>query len=106
MKRFNMIIIDGRKWFDKVNGNTYHGVTVTIKHTKGDDVVLNSDRVYGYGEQYIQTAVELIQKAGYCLGLPTRYDNQSEYGKVNEYMRNNRNKFYVTCKDNCKKKDL
>lgn len=106
MKQFNMIIIDGRKWFDKVNGNTYHGVTVTIKHNKGDDLILNSGMHYGYGEQYIQTAVELIQKAGYLLGLPDLYKTQSEYNKVQEYMRNNRNKFYVTCKDNCKKRDL
>jgi len=106
MKRFNMIIIDGRKWFDKVNGNTYHGVTVTIKHKTGDDIILNSGMVYGYGEQYIQTAIELIQKAGYCLGLPEAYKGQSEYCKIQDFMRNNRNKFYITCKDNCKKRDL
>lgn len=106
MKRFNMMIIDGRKWFDRVNGNTYHGVTVTIKHNKGDDLILHSGRVYGYGEQYIQTAIELIQKAGYLLGLPKRYETESEYGKCQEYMRNNRGKFYVTCKQDCKKRDL
>lgn len=106
MKRFSMIIIDGRKWWDKANGNTYHGVTVTIKHKTGADTVLTSGMRYGYGDQYIQTASELIIEAGYLSGMPSNYPGQNDYNKFQEYMRNNRNKFHITCADNCKKRDL
>lgn len=55
MKRFKMIIIDGRRWFQKTYGNTYHAVTVTI-----DGQSYQSGRHYGYGNQYAQTAFDML----------------------------------------------
>ena len=40
MKKFKLIIIDARRWFDRTYGNTYHSVTVTVKHARKDDLVL------------------------------------------------------------------
>ena len=65
MKKFKLIIIDARRWFDKTYGNTYHSVTVTVKHARKDDLVLRCDFAYGYDEQYLQTAHELLHQAGY-----------------------------------------
>ena len=94
MKKFKLIIIDARRWFDRTYGNTYHSVTVTVKHARKDDLVLRCDFAYGYDEQYLQTAHELLHKAGYFgpeYGDPTRYD---------------RKKFHVTCVDVQRKKEL
>lgn len=54
----NSLVIIGRRWFDKVNGNTYHSVCVLVD---GEEV----GRVpfaYGYGSQYEQSAAELLYK--------------------------------------------
>ena len=46
------------KWYDKVNGNTYHNVKVRDLHATQD---LTSGLTYGYGSQYLVTAANLIQ---------------------------------------------
>jgi hypothetical protein len=45
----------GRKWFDKVNGNTYHSVTMTV-----GGVSVYIPMQYGYGDQWRQTAVDWL----------------------------------------------
>lgn len=57
-KRF---VVNARKWFDKTYGNTYHAVEVTDLKT---GKVMKSQRRYGYGNQYMQTADELIKSNG------------------------------------------
>ena len=51
-----------KKWFDKVNGNTYHSVRC-IRH-KDNAVVVGQFR-YGYGEHYKQTALAVMFDAGW-----------------------------------------
>ena len=58
------------KWWDKVNGNTYHSVRVT--RCKDDAVVVGQFQ-YGYGDHYRQTALEEMDKAGW---LPTKYSGE------------------------------
>lgn len=60
MKKINTLKIEGRRWFQKSCGNTYHSVTVYV-----NDEVLRKDFEYGYGNQYLQTAIELLQANGY-----------------------------------------
>lgn len=60
MKKINTLKIEGRRWFQKSYGNTYHSVTVYV-----NDEVLRKDFEYGYGNQYLQTAIELLQANGY-----------------------------------------
>ena len=43
------------KWFDKVNGNTYHSVRITNNKT---GKVLYCPFEYGYGDQYRYTALQ------------------------------------------------
>ena len=59
-KKINTLQIVGRRWFQKTYGNTYHAVKVYV-----NDEILVKDFCYGYGNQYLQTAIELLQKAGY-----------------------------------------
>lgn len=60
MKKINTLKIEGRRWFQKSYGNTYHSVTVYV-----NDEVLRKDFEYGYGNRYLQTAIELLQANGY-----------------------------------------
>src|SRR5512146_620995 len=55
-----IIIIDAKKWFDRVNGNTYHNVKVAIN----GQVLGTSGMTYGYGNQYMYTAFETLAKFG------------------------------------------
>ena len=48
--------ITGRRWFQKTYGNTYH--TTTIHYNAG--TMEKSPVQYGYGEQYLQTAYEMM----------------------------------------------
>ena len=63
-KKFTVI---AKKWFDKVNGNTYHSVRC-IRHK--DNAVVVGQFQYGYGEHYKQTALYAMLDAGW---LPKRY---------------------------------
>lgn len=47
-----------KQWFDKVNGNTYHSVTV-LNHLHTE--VSRAPYVYGYGTQYERTIIDLLQ---------------------------------------------
>jgi len=68
-KKFTVI---AKRWFDKINGNTYHSVRC-IRHK--DNAVCVGPFQYGYGEHYQQTALEVMAKAGW---LPMPYYFQTE----------------------------
>lgn len=71
MKKYTAIVV---KWFDRVNGNTYHSVRIT-RHR--DNKVLCCPFDYGYGEQYRQTALTAMIKARWIRG----YTRDNVYGK-------------------------
>lgn len=107
-KSYKLIIIDARRWFDRINGNTYHAVTVTVQHARRPDVVLHSGTHYGYGEQYLQTAHSLLKDEGYFpAGLPElKSGADPDYIVFLDAMRNSRPVFHVTVTDVRRKKDL
>ena len=74
-------IANAVKWFDKVNGNTYHSVRVT---RCADGAVLYCQFQVGYGDQYRQTALEEMLKVNW---LPAKYnrDNIYSYERENNY---------------------
>ena len=51
------IEVIGKEWFDKINGNSYHSAQVTINN----DAVLYVPLTYGYGNHYLQSALELLK---------------------------------------------
>lgn len=53
------IHIEGRRWFQRTYGNTYHSVRVTVN---GKSHVIPMQ--YGYGEQYLQTAAAYLKSIG------------------------------------------
>lgn len=72
-----------KKWFDRINGNTYHSVRC-IRH-KDNAVVTGSFR-YGYGEHYKQTALQVMAGAIWLpgkyrgvAGHPLNYERENNY---------------------------
>ncbi len=53
------IVIIGRLWFDRVNGNTYHSAQVLAD---GVPVAIAPFQ-YGYGDQWQYSAAEALEKA-------------------------------------------
>lgn len=56
----NIVCIHGKRWFDRVNGNTYHTVTVSVN----GEYIGKSSRQYGYGDSYQQTALDMLFSNG------------------------------------------
>ena len=64
-KRQIKYIVNGARWFDKVNGNTYHSVRVTRCE---DNATIADMMQYGYDDAYRQTALKLMLKNGWISG--------------------------------------
>jgi hypothetical protein len=106
------ITIFGKRWFDKVNGNTYHSVKVYVN----GKLVGFEPYAYGYDEGYLQTAVELLVKAGvYTREVePDRTDkhgtfikgNDRTYFKFLDDKRAHPENFVIEVSDVARKKDL
>lgn len=60
MKKIESMRIEAKRWFQRSYGNTYHTVKVFV-----NDEVLKSGITYGYENQYLQTAVQLLKDNGY-----------------------------------------
>ena len=60
MKKINTMKIEGKRWFQRSYGNTYHTVKVFV-----NGEVLKSEITYGYGSHYLQTAAELLKENRY-----------------------------------------
>lgn len=56
-------LVEGYKWFDKVNGNTYHTVVITDLDTN-ETIYKSPHIVYGYGDQYQHSAYDELKKIG------------------------------------------
>ena len=56
-------IVEGVKWFDKINGNTYHKVYITNADTN-KEIFTSPHMVYGYDDQYKHTAFDELIKLG------------------------------------------
>ena len=71
------------KWFDKVNGNTYHSIRIT-RTKDGKTIVHPYKWVYGYGSAYEDTALQLMLDNKW---LPKKYnkDNLYYYQRENNY---------------------
>jgi hypothetical protein len=84
MKQKIKFTVNAVRWFDKVNGNTYHSVSI-IRHKDGKMIV--GPMQYGYGDSYRQTSLELLAKNKW---LPKKYcENENSlawyYERENNY---------------------
>lgn len=82
MKRTPKFICHAVRWFDRVNGNTYHSVRITRFR---DGATITKHWEYGYGDHYRQTALELMAENKW---LPVKYRGDREqymYEMENNY---------------------
>lgn len=83
MNRVIKFTVIAKKWFDKVNGNTYHSVRC-IRHK--DNATYVGPFQYGYGEHYKQTALAMMAKANWLPDIKYRdFDKQFQYERENNY---------------------
>lgn len=96
--------IDAKRWFEKTNGNTYHSVVVYEVSGQGTGFkeyeVGREPFRYGYGEQYLQTAFDILKKANLLPASVKTYTN------FLQYKRDHRDLFVVNVADVSRKKDL
>jgi hypothetical protein len=86
-------LVEGWRWFDKVNGNTYHTILVTDLDT-GEEIYRSPHMEYGYGEQWQHTAYQELTKKGLV----------KEEDRFNHEL--NRKRFLYRVTDVTRKKDL
>lgn len=53
--------IEGRRWFQRSAGNTYHSARIFVN----GGMVANTGRHYGYGESFLQTALDWLKANNY-----------------------------------------
>lgn len=58
------IDIQGKEWFDRVNGNSYFSAQVTIDFGLDTERVVYVPFQYGYGSSYYTKSIEQLQKDG------------------------------------------
>jgi len=58
--KVDTILIVGKRWFDRINGNTYHSARVYVD----DELIAAAPFQYGYGDQYVQSAHEVLTEHG------------------------------------------
>jgi len=92
--------ISARKWFDKVNGNTYHSVTIYQDGT----IVAEAPYQYGYGDQYTETAASLLQALG-TLSDRITYTNGGQE-QLRQWSERTGFAYSIDCADVARKKDL
>lgn len=56
-------LVQGYKWFDRVNGNTYHTVIITDLRT-GKEIHRDTQMHYGYGDQWKHTSYDILKSKG------------------------------------------
>ena len=59
--KIKTIDVNAKEWFDRVNGNSYYSVRVTLNYGTKTERTLVAPLQYGYGDCYMQTAYELVK---------------------------------------------
>lgn len=77
------IVIQGRKWWYKVNGNTHFSTWVQIPQTTGGFASFTIPFQYGYGDQWKHESLSVLKrigffagKEGFCRDFPILWDDR------------------------------
>ena len=74
-------LVIAKRWFDKINGNTYHSVKITDLET---DKVYIVGKTYGYGSHYEYTAINKLITEGLIDAKYGEYE-YCNYERENNY---------------------
>lgn len=94
-KKTRIITIIGKRWFDKLNGNTYFSAVGIVN----GDVVVTIQFEYGYESHYIDCIRRELERGGY---LP----NIIEYHSLSRHCHENGIKLNCFAIDVARRKDL
>jgi len=100
-KKVRSVTVIGRRWFDRVNGNTYCGATVLVNGV----AVASFGPRYGYGSQYEQEAAAVLQELGYMPGRE-QYPNGGAEPAWRYFRERMGAAYYSTVTDVARKGDL
>lgn len=78
LKRGDIIQIIGRRWFDRVNGNTYHSSELLVNGI----LVFREPYQYGYDSQYEYTALRWLQSN---YQMPKKWSDMSPVWRLRDY---------------------
>lgn len=94
-----LYMANAARWFDRVNGNTYHSVRITRNE---DGATLVCPFQYGYGDHYRQTALDAMATNGW---LPEKYQGRHANGSSHAYAYEMENDYpiYWTVSDGSKR---
>lgn len=79
MKIKNITII-GRRWFDKINGNTYFSSRIYVNNEEVHTIGMT----YGYGDQYEYESLNWLKETGYIKKDLMRFEVREKYKLVSE----------------------
>ncbi len=91
--------IEGRRWFQRTAGNTYHSVRIFANGA----LLASLPYQYGYGDQWIETALQWLHANGHI--RRERYDNGSYKESGTLYLRESLGATYSVI-DVARQKDL
>jgi hypothetical protein len=100
VKAGDSITIIGRRWFDRINGNTYFSAVGIVNGIE----VVHIPYEYGYGNHYEDRIFQELEKAGYCPDVEHYNNGGSE--RLWQYCNRKGLIKYVTHSDVTRKKDL
>ena len=78
LKKGDNVVVIGKRWFDRANGNTYHTAMVLVNGQS----LGKSSMTYGYEEAYLQTAKEILLQ---YYNLPKGMKETSPLWQLREY---------------------
>jgi hypothetical protein len=58
------IDINAKEWFDRINGNSYFAGSIVLNFGQDNQLQFLMPFQYGYGDYYIQKAMETLNDAG------------------------------------------
>jgi|LakMenEpi03Aug12_release.lakeMendotaPanAssembly.Ray.scaffolds.fasta_scaffold1238344_2 hypothetical protein len=72
------LFIEGRLWFDKINGNTYYSNRIWVD----GKIAFTMGMAYGYEEMYLHAAIQELYSRDYLTGdkVPTVSELRDELG--------------------------
>ena len=98
MKNINVLV---KKWFDNVNGNTYHSIQFELNNK-----IIHSGSTYGYSTQYEVTFKEYF--SGLTYGYERMYEQTFKEMFKKEYPKRNIKLYNINynVRNNCLKRQL
>ena len=96
--KIKTIDLIAKEWFDKINGNSYFSVKITLNYGLKSVATFNLPMQYGYSDQYITESQAVLTEHNYISAKP--FESLWQYCKRNNII------LRTTKHENCLKREL